>query len=153
MQMTPLFATLVVATLIIAPAPEDKPKLPDSPPPRLVSVSAVDGKEGTCTVRTIIVKTVPVQEQVAINVNGRTVIETRTVLKSITEAREEKVAVKSSDVFDGEGKPVTEDDVWKRLTVGATIAIAVDSNKVNPAYLAAFKKETLIFVQRPEPPR
>jgi hypothetical protein len=143
--MTPLVSTLIAAALLAAPAPGNKPGFPDGPTPTIATVAAIDKDGGTCTLRTTLVTQVTENRAVVEVVNGVAVKKIVTVTRLVTEAKEEKVSIKDTPIADAEGNKVAEDDAWKRLTPGTTVVISADGNKVDPAYLAAFKKETLVL--------
>jgi hypothetical protein len=143
--MTLIVPTLIAASLLAAPAPADKPGFPDGPTPTIATVAAIDKDGGTCTLRTILVVQVTENTEVVEVVNGVAVKRIVTVTRLVTKDREEKVSIKDTPIADAEGNKVAEDAAWKRLTPGTTVVISADGNKVDPAYLAAFKKETLVL--------
>jgi hypothetical protein len=143
--MTALLPTLIVTAMIAAPAPGDKPGMPDGPTPTIATVAAIDKDAGTCTLRTIVIKMVTANETVPQNLNGMIVQRVVPVTRLIREMTEQKVSIKDTPVSDAEGNKVAEEDVWKRLTTGATVVVSTDGNKVDSGYLTAFKKETLVL--------
>jgi hypothetical protein len=134
----------LIAALLAAPGP-DKPKFPQGATPTIATVAEINKDAGTCTLRTTVTKPVTVSREIAENVNGVIVKKVVTQTRLITETKDEKVAVKDSPITDAEGNKVAEEDAWKRLTAGTTVVVSADGNKVDPAYLAAFKKDTLVL--------
>jgi hypothetical protein len=136
---------LIAGALLAAPAPGDKPNFPQGTTPTLATVADIDKDAGTCTLRTTIVKLVAVNQEVVENVNGMLVKKIVTVTRLVPEMKDEKVAIKGTPITDAEGNKIAEEDAWKRLMPGTTVVVSADGNKVDPAYLAAFKKETLVL--------
>ncbi len=89
----------------------------------------------------------PVVEERTIQraVNGRVVIEKVQVTKYVAQKIEFAIKLKGSTITDGEGKAITEEDAWKRLTPDTTIVLLRLGAKVDPAYLRLFKKDTLVI--------
>jgi hypothetical protein len=140
--MIALVPTLT-AVLLAAPVPGEKPKIPQGATPTIATVAEIDKDAGTCTLRTTAVKLVPVNREVAVNENGMIVKKVVTETRQVTSTQDQMVSIKDSPITDAEGNKVSEEDAWKRLTPGTTVVISADGNKVDPGYLAAFKKETL----------
>jgi hypothetical protein len=152
--MTSFIPTLVAAALLAAPAPvpEEKPKAPESPAPEFATVSETDAKEGTCTLRQIQVVPVAVEEVRTRVVNGVAIAERVKTLRHQNQTIEFRVLLRGSQILDGEGKAVAEDDAWKRLTANTTIALVRNGGKIDPAYLRLFKKETLVIILAADAP-
>jgi hypothetical protein len=67
-------------------------------------------------------------------------------MKPVYEERSEVINVKRAWVFEGSGKELSTDEVWKRVAAGVAVAVSVDGKDVGPAYLKALAKETLVIV-------
>jgi len=144
--MTLFIRTLLTAALLAAPAPDEKPKPPTGPTPTLATVAEVDQTAGTCVLRTIHIQHVTVNVPVTEIINGMAVTKIVPEIRRTSTTQDEKLAVKDSVVTDAAGNKIGVDDVWKRLTPGTTVVVSADGNKVDPAYLTAFKKETLVIL-------
>jgi hypothetical protein len=144
--MTQFLPTVLAAALLAAPAPEEKPTPPTGPTPTLATVAEVDQTAGTCLLRTTRVNQVTANRIVTENVNGMIVKKVVPETRLVTEVADDKVSVKDSTITDAAGNKIAEEDAWKRLTPGTTVVVSADGNKVDPAYLAPFKKETLVIL-------
>jgi hypothetical protein len=134
----------LIATLLAAPGPE-KPKIPQGATPTIATVAEINKEAGTCTLQTnhVVAQTVNVPVTEIVNGVAVTKVVPETRLKTVVETR--PVSIKDMPVTDAEGNKIAEDDVWKRLTQGTTVVVSADGNKVDPAFLAAFKKDTLVL--------
>ncbi len=143
--MTLLIPTVLAAALMAAPAPEQKPKAPEGPAPEFATVTDTDQKEGTCTLCQIRNVPVEVEETIHRSVNGMDVVEKVLVTTYVPVTRVIRIKVVGSQITDGEGKAVPEEDAWKRLTPNTTIVLSRNGATVDPAYLRLLKKETIVI--------
>ncbi len=98
-------------------------------PPRLVTVGRVDQQKGEIDLRNLTVRFVWEPNR-----------------KAIYEDHGWTLSLASAEVFDVENKKLTNDELWKRIAVGAVVAISADAKKVDRAFLKALAKDTLVFV-------
>ena len=70
----------------------------------------------------------------------------RDVTKPVYETQSVSYQTGLGEVYDSEGKKLTDEDIWKRAKVGAVVLVSANGSKVDSAYLEAIAKETLVFV-------
>jgi hypothetical protein len=137
-----VFALSVTLVTTIAIA-EEKPNAAPIVPPRFVTVWDLDKSNGKIALTTVTVRFVvraPAKEKEADReLNGPKV-------KPVYETRVESYEPGVGEVFDTQGKKLTDEDIWKKVKVGAIALVSGDGNKVHPVYLEMIAKETLIFV-------
>jgi hypothetical protein len=152
-----LSAGLLVAALAAPGRADDKPKLPEGPPPRLASVLEVRGDVVVYrdySYSLLIPKgagpfdpTKPVPSYPATGVMYACSVE---------------FSLKDGQVFDAAGNKLDAGTARKRLAVGDTVLVCLVGRKVDTAYLGVVKKETLVLVPAlplppalpvPKPPR
>jgi hypothetical protein len=135
---------MVAAVLGLAPL--DRTDKPLGPPPRFVVVEEADAKKGVVTYSEITMEFVPVNQVREVVEDGVTKKVTETVLVPQYKTVMVNFAVKDGQVYDGDGKKLDADEVWKRATPKTPIVLASDSRMIDAAYLKLLKKETLVFV-------
>jgi hypothetical protein len=139
-----LFLT-VVASVAIA---EEQPNIAPIVPPRFVTVHQIDKSNGKIALTTVTVRVMaraPAKEKETDGLKGPKV---EPIYETLVESYEPGVG----EVFDTHGKKLTDEDIWKRVKVGAIVLVSGDGNKVDPTYSEMVAKETLIFVL-PQPIR
>ena len=117
------------------------------PPPEFVTVVAMDEEQAVLNLEytvTIGLKKVRLQSDYVVNGEARTV--EIIVPKPIQKRRILKLKLKYAEVFDGRGKKLKTEEIWKRLAVGACVVIPVDGKAVDPVYLRVLAKDTLVIV-------
>lgn len=98
-------------------------------PPRLVTVGRIDQQNGKIDLRDLTVRFIWDPNR-----------------KAIYEDHGWTLSLESAEVFDVENKKLTNDELWKRVAVGAVVAISADAKKVDRAFLKALAKDTIVFV-------
>jgi hypothetical protein len=58
------------------------------------------------------------------------------------------LSLPSTDCFDVQGNKLTVEQIVKRLSVGDVVAVSADGGKVDPVFLKALAKDTLVFVSK-----
>lgn len=117
-----------IACLLFAFAPilsasaQEKVKLPADEPPQLFIVAAVN-KDGL-----VLQRRYPSTKEV----DAPTVIEYKALFKSI-QAR------------DAKGKPITAEDILRRVKPGTVVLVSADDQRVDPVFLSEMKDDTLIL--------
>jgi hypothetical protein len=119
---------------------------PDGPRPRFANVHRIDKDSGK--VRLVENRISTRYEMEKIIVNGRQTF--RRVGRTALRPEEFQFSVDKGTIMDTAGKKVPTADVWKRLTVGATILIA--SRQPDAIYMRIVQPETLIFINSTLPP-
>ncbi len=121
---------------------QEESKVPTGPPPRFATVTAIDKSLGVLELAHM--QTKYASETVMVKQEGKVEPRTKTTWFLVNEPT--KLAVDSAEIFDAAGKKVSQEDVLKRLTVGATVLVSADGKQVHSAYLGVIKPDTLIFV-------
>ena len=131
---------------------------PQGAPPTLKSVASADSKKGQIIYLDTVSRLVPVQKEVVVVENGQKVAKVVTVYETVLEQRHIVLDVANSRVITPDGKQLPIDEVWKRATKGAVIALSANSNPPAAAYLRALSPETLVIIppavspmERPQP--
>ena len=136
-----VFALSLTLVTSIAIA-EEKPNAAPIVPPRFVTVHQIDKPYGTIALTAVTLRFVaraPAKEKETGGLNGPKV-------KPVYETRVLLYEPGFGEVFDAEGKKLTDEDIWKRVKVGAIVLVSADGSKVHPEYLETIAKETLVFV-------
>jgi hypothetical protein len=139
---------LVVLSLGIAGATagaQEKAKTPKGLPPTFAIVLAMDKAEAVLDLGDTTVRMVSEERAKRVEKDGKVEAVKYTVYKPIGEQHVRKLELKSAEVFT-RGKKLSTEEVWKRLTVGATVLVSVDGKSVDPAYLGVLAQDTLVFV-------
>jgi hypothetical protein len=139
------FVLLHFAALVQA---EDKPKLPDGSPPRLVSIIEV---KGDLVIYRDFCFTPPIPKKAGA-LNPKEPVPSHPSTGTMFACAVE-FSLKEGEVFDAEGKKLNADTAKKRLGAGDTVLVSTTTGKkVDPIYLQVVKKETLVFVHPAPPP-
>jgi hypothetical protein len=145
MTLTTVFVA-VLPFALAAPAPEEKKAaLPQTVPPRIANVAALDPAEGEIILHEVTQRVVPEVRKQIRTVNGKAVEIEMTVYVPVLEQRQRKLSLKEGKVFDTAGALMEAAEVWKRLKVGAAVLVSGDGKMVDPAYLGIVTKETVIL--------
>jgi len=123
----------------------DEPNRPPSPSPLFVLVHNVQKDSATLVISTDYVRA---QKEVARTVNegGKITHRKEIVNEYVPVEIRVKKSLKDAKVYDGTGKQIETAEVLKLLKPGMAILMTLGNEKVNPAFLALLKKETLILV-------
>jgi hypothetical protein len=125
--------TLLIAVYCgIAPAlfeAIEAPRMPAGVPPHLVTVGSIDLQKGEIGLQNRTVRFVWEPNR-----------------KAVYEERGWTLTVESAEAFDANGKKLKREELWKRIAVGAVVALSADAQEVDPAFLEALAKDTLVFV-------
>jgi hypothetical protein len=94
--------------------------------------------------RVTVIRYVPVQKTVTVNVNGK--LEARTVTENVAEQRTEEHAIdlKKATVRTAGGKKLDLDAVKKRLEKPQVVVLSADGKAVHEAYLKVLNREALV---------
>jgi hypothetical protein len=143
--MAHLLFTAVAAALLAAPAPKDEPIGDVKGAEPKLAVARVDDA-GVILMRSTVIVYVPVQKEVAVNVNGQ--IQKRVVTETVMQTRteERKYDPKDTPVYDVKGEKVDAKTLADRLKNGAVVVVSTDGQKPDPAFLKALKEDTLVLV-------
>jgi len=130
-------------------------KLP-GPPPHFVTVQNVDRKAGEITFAELTMHYVAREVTREVVQDGKKVPVKETVYVPEFRTGLIKYSVADGQVYDGAGKKLDADEVWKRATVGAAVLLSSDFRMVDDAYLKLLNKDALVFVpalpKAPPPP-
>jgi hypothetical protein len=141
MTQTAIVATAFLAMAAFPGLAADQPMVPAGPPPRIVVVAKVNKDGGEVIYQEAVI--VPVTRTVTVVMNGQPVQISTT--EYVTELRLVKLPVKADTVRDAKGNKLKEEEAWMRLAAGKAVLLAPQGIKVDPAYLAIIKDDTLIL--------
>jgi len=128
----------------VAQAAHAQVKLPFSPPPRLAVASGVDPKTDSleCAYHTVrFIWEIQTLTEKRDGVDVRTAMPVR---RNIFESRVVSIPLDKARVFDAAGQELSKAEVILRLTPDSVIALSADGNPVDPLYLKALAKDTLV---------
>jgi hypothetical protein len=142
-----LIGGLLLPVLATIGQAEDKPKLPEGSPPRIVSIVGMKGD--VVTYRDFF--SMPIIPKAVDQPNPK---ELAPALHSAGPAIACAVefSLKEGEVFDAEGNRLDAEAAKTRLVVGATVLVSTSEKKVDPAYLRIVEKKALILVHPLPPP-
>jgi hypothetical protein len=152
-----LITGLLLAALTAVGQAEDKPKLPEGPPPRLVNVVEVKGDLVVYRDFYLMMPLLPKKpghSSAALlmwQLNRNELIPSHPLAGPSMGCAVE-FSLKEGEVFDAEGNKLTGEAAKKRLAVGDIVLVSTYGRKVDSAYLRIVKKETLILVHPPPRP-
>jgi hypothetical protein len=146
MSRTRLFIMLWLAIAGGANAAEGEARERAGVPPRLVTVLEVRQKEGELVLASVMVRNVVEQRIRVVEVNGKSEEVAYTVMKPVFEERSELIDLNRAWVFEGSGKELSKEEVWKRVAAGVAVALSGDGKDVTPVYMRALATETLVIV-------
>ena len=142
---------LIAGLLIVVVGPlaraEDKSKIPEGSPPRLVSILEL---KGDVVVYRDFYFVPPIPKKAGQFDPKEPVPSHPSAGPAFACAVE--FPLKSGAVFDAAGTRLTREAARKRFAVGDTVLVSTSGKKVDPAYLRVVKKETLILVHPVPPP-
>jgi hypothetical protein len=125
--------TLLVAVCLgVAPSlgvADEKPGISSGVPPFLVTVGSINRQKGEIGLRNRTVRFVWEPNR-----------------RAVYEEHGWTLTLASTQVFDVKGKKLTSEELWKRIAAGAVVAVSADGKEVDPGFLKAFAKDTLVFV-------
>lgn len=134
-------------TLALVPLPvdsKDAVRLPNTPQPSFVVVRAVEGSE--ITVLQFFNVVVPITVQKNVVVNGKVETVTEIAYRQESRISERKFDLTRTPVYNGAGKKLSSADARKQFKIGDTVLLSENGQPVDPIYLRAIRRETLIFV-------
>lgn len=140
-----LVLTLGIATTAATQEEADAPK---GPPPEFVTVVAIDKEQAVLELEYTYeagLQYVTLESKYKGADGSDRTLKVMTP-KPVLKQRVLKLKLEYADAFDPSGRKLNIEDVWNRLTVGATVLIPVDGQMVDSAYLRTLAKETLVFV-------
>jgi hypothetical protein len=143
-------AGLLAAVVATPGGAQDKPKLPDGTPPRLVSVVEV---KGDVVVYRDFYFAPPIPQRTG-QINAKELVPSHPAGGPLFGCAVE-FPLREGEVYDTEGNRVAAEAVRGRLAVGDTVLVSTSGKAVAPEYLRAFRKGTLVFVHpkpKPGPP-
>jgi hypothetical protein len=140
-----LFCVLLLTNYAQATDAEPQPHLLAAPP-RLTTVAAFDEQEGELTIASIAVRFVWESIPGETGSDGDAGPSQGVCRRPVFETRGWTMALDAATFFDASGAKLTTDEIADRIKVGSVVAVSVDGNAVDPAYLAALAKETLVIV-------
>jgi hypothetical protein len=142
-----LFSAIAAAIGARTASAQEKPQSFRGVPPRFVTVLQIDQQAGEQELVNVTVRFVAEEVIRQVKQDGKVEEATETIHKPVYEEKMVgSIALDSADVFEAGGKKLSSDEVWKRVAVGAAVVVSADGKKVNPAYLRALAKDTLVFV-------
>src|SRR5262245_39608865 len=145
-----VFASLVAATALAAAGPPDSllpdpspPKKPEQPPtlaPQVGTVIALDGETGTIKYSVVVPRTI---HELVFGPDSR--LQFRVIgwqyERVIRTAKMDQL-----QFFDGTGKRLTTNEVWKRLMIGTDFFVSADGKPVSAAHLKLIAPNALVVV-------
>jgi hypothetical protein len=144
-----MFAIVLGVFLVADPTPEPAPAVPRGEGPLLVTAQVEDGK---LVSRREVSVTVPVQVTEKVNVNGAIETRTRTVYRTEKRAYAMEWDLKKATFQAAGGKKIDRETAYKLLAKPRPVAVSSDGKPVDPAWLKALAKSTLVIVaQRAAP--
>jgi len=142
-------SVLALAVAAAGPSARPLPKGAPASPPQFVTVAGIDRANNAVTLNETQTTYVPYTETETREENGKKVQVKVTRLKSEFRLVQKKFDVKSGKVYDAAGKLVRPSDLWRRLSVGATVLVSSDGKRLQPAWRQALTRSALIFVTSP----
>jgi hypothetical protein len=136
---------ILTAFLLLASRATAQPA-PSGPPPVFKVVHGADKAKGQIIFLETVTKTLPVQKQIEVIMNGVKVKQLVTELVLVQETRTTAVDAAKSRVITPDGKQLPIDEVWKRLKQNTVVVISGDGNTPAQAYLRALNPETLVVI-------
>jgi hypothetical protein len=149
--MTPTLLTVVLASAIAAPAPDEEIKLPTGAQP--LQVLAKLNKDGRIEITEMLAVYTEEKRVRTVNVGGIPRAEEYIVTTMRSMPRTRLLPEKGVKVYTAAGKEVDPKDWPEKLRKPAVIFMAWDGKKVDPFYLRVAKADTLVIVPPQEPPR
>jgi hypothetical protein len=148
-------ATVLSVLLALAAGPpasgqDQPPALPNAPPPLFVLVVGVDRDKGTVKIESRIDVLVPRTVPREVVRNGVKVVEAVTEFVPETRTIQQQLLLKGWRVLDRDGKEVTGEDLWKRLTPRTMVLQQSGVLPVDPAYRRVLSRGALILAPRHE---
>jgi hypothetical protein len=140
---------LVVVSLAVASGTamaQERARTVPGVPPRFVIVSDINQQQGELVLTGVTMLFVAEQRLKQVERDGKVEEIVETIRKPVFESRSETVALDSTDVYEADGKKLSLESVWKRAVVGTAAVVSADGKKVDPVYLKALAKDTLVFV-------
>jgi hypothetical protein len=141
-----LILGFLFAALMAVARAEDKPRLPEGPPPRLATVVEV---KGDVVVYRDFYFAPPVPKKAGPLTLTELVPSHPSSGPWFTCAVE--FPLKEGQVCDAAGKKLDAGAARKRLAAGDTVLVSLAGKEVDPAYLRVVKKETLVLIHPPSP--
>jgi hypothetical protein len=144
-----LFAIVCMATVASTAAAQEQPRKSPGIAPRFVRILQIDRDQSELILSTVTMRFVAEQRTRSVERGGKTEDEVYTVRTPVYEERAESISLHVAQIFDGRGKELTAEEIWKRAEIGAAAVVSADGRKVDPVYLKALAKDTLVIVVPP----
>lgn len=127
-------------------AADEAAQMPLGAPPRLVTVARLDPQQGEIDLRSTRVRFVWETAPQKAEPDQPAQRAPETVRKRIYETDSWRLSLSTAEAYDTQGTKLADEEVWKRIKVGAAVAISADAEQVDPVYLAVLAKDTVVFV-------
>jgi hypothetical protein len=114
-------------------------------PPTFSKVLGVSAENQSITVAQVVSKAVPMTESYTVDVNGRTEMRTRTIMKPVFETVQSKVSLANAAAYDGAGQRLSEEQLWRRLKPNEVIVTAI-GQLPDAAFLNLLRKDAVVIV-------
>lgn len=124
-----LAATALGAAVLGVAQADEKPAVHVAVPPRFVTIGRIDKQKGEIELRELTVRFVWDPDR-----------------REVYEESSWTLLPDSMEAFDVNNNKLPKDQLWKRLAVGAAAAVSADAKKIDPIYLKALAKDTVVFV-------
>jgi hypothetical protein len=133
------------AQAFAAPLPP-QPKAPKGPGPQFLIVASADIARGTITTEHTVQTLVPVQTTRVVERDGRKVQETITVYRTVYRTEHRAQSLAGLKAFTAAGKPLSGQELGKRLEAGTVVLLSSSGAMPEEAYLKLVKPDTLVLV-------
>lgn len=129
-----LAATALGASVLGAAQADEKPVVhvalpPGAVPPRFVTIGRIDEEKREIVLHEPSVRFVWNPDR-----------------RAVYEVRVWTLLLNSIEAFDVNNNKLPKDQLWKRLAVGTVAAVSPDAKKIDPFFLKALAKDTVVFV-------
>jgi hypothetical protein len=129
---------------------QEKPKLPEGTPPRLVTVVEIKGD--LVVYRDFFTIGSSLMPKVVGQINPNKLTPASPMFATSLPCAVE-FSLKEGTVYDVKGNKLSAETARKQLGIGDTVLVSTTTKKVDPAYLRVVNQEALIFVHpQPKPP-
>ena len=135
----------LVASLLLSGSLLAQPD-PSGPPPTLKLVANVNKEKGTIGFLLTVTKSVPVEVEREVEVNGQKMKVKATVYEFVQTQQVIDINLAQSRIITPDGKKVPIDEVWKRLKKNSVVVVSGDGNAPAQAFLRALNAETLVII-------
>jgi hypothetical protein len=115
-------------------------------------VEEIDKKAGEVTFSRVLSQMVPREIEREVVRDGKKERVKETMLVPEFRTILYKYRLKDAQAYDGAGKKLDADDVWKYLAVGTPVLVSSDFRPVDAAYFKLLNKDALVLVPAVPPP-